>query len=182
MVELLIFNNGEGVIDERPTQLSDGEISRINNKISKDIIGVFDLSDGGDMESLMEDVLGDVENINFDCDGYEVAKEMEDMGYEINTRIVDYLDSVQREFDIALNDKIKYWVSIKKLTPKFEIGHKLSPTNEIRNHRGSRYKEECYYVVKLYDKEGKYVINSDRDSEYGYIVTYEFLEDIKNFT
>lgn len=180
--QLLIFNNGEGVVDERPTKLNDTEISEINIKVAKDIIREFDLHDGGDMDTLLEEVLEDVENMDFNCDGYEIAKEFEDLGYEINARAVEYLDSVYVDYDNALRDKVKRWVKIKNLLPVCEIGTKFVPTNKLKRQlAGRRFQKECYYIVGYNRAEGKYILNEDKNSEFGSVLTYEFVENADNF-
>jgi hypothetical protein len=64
-----------------------------------------------------------------DCNGYEIAREFESIGYIPDLELVEILDSISDIKSNILRNKIKKWVISDSIEPSIEIGIKCMVIN-----------------------------------------------------
>ncbi len=119
-------------------------------------------------------VVEDFKDLNFNDGGYEMAKELESKGYNINSMIVEHLDCFNHEYDYELRGLVKQWVEAHNITPKYQKGDKV-----IINTNFSRIqkKDMELYITRVYKESAQYAVSDDKDYSGGYVYNYEMLEE-----
>jgi len=129
----------------------------------------IDLSEEDEEEK--ESILTTIKKVlyNNEYDGYQLGKDFDYYGFEIDASIVSELDCLHVVKNNILNEAIEAWVISNYIEPKLRIGDKVKCEIKGKLTDGEIVDiniKRAYYIVKTID----YVGNG------GYIIKYE---DIK---
>lgn len=115
-----------------------------------DIVGkmLIEWDSSLDLEECVEDAY-DILEYYYNEDGYNLAKEFEDKGYDSDSNLVDILDGVSYEKHNIKKKYLEQWVSDNSVKLDYEIGD-IVECNLIKHG-----KVECE-VVKLYPETAEY--------------------------
>lgn len=101
-----------------------------------------------------------------DDDGWELAKQLEDMGYSMNLDFANDLDEIQFERRQIVESHIKRWVIHNSLKPILSIGDDVE-YNELRKSKQGKivciYQETLQYGVRTPEQPmtSHYLINEE---------------------
>jgi len=118
-----------------------------------------------DDDSDIQDLIEDCESIlryHKDDDGYELAKQFEDLGYESDRALVEELDIVSYECLDILKRHIKKWVAENNLTLDFKIGDnvKFDDRTGVKNGIIRDLRPETMQYVIWHEKLDKNTIGT----------------------
>lgn len=123
------------VIPSRPS-LSKEIIEQAVNKVISENKSIFhDIDDYG-----IEDI---VEKYHYGMDGYEIAKKLDDNGWEMNLEIANALDEIGYNVKSILSELEWEWQKEYNIQQQFEIGTKIK---EGVISGISQYHAACYEV------------------------------------
>ena len=115
----------------------------------------------------------------FSDDGYELAKEMEDEGFDADSELVSIMEGASWELDRQHRKAVKQWVKDNDIRPKLKEGDEIHI--QVRQRDRTKYdaiiaevrEETAEYMVAVPDlghiKEGL--------GTHGYILRYEWVEE-----
>lgn len=130
-----------------------------------DILDGVDSDDEEEMETISE-----ILKRHKHDDGYELAKQFDDEGYNIDVSIVCDLDRVSDYARELVRDAIKEWVISDDIKPKIAVGTRVKLNYPIKGASDGT-------ISGLIEKEAKYMIHLDCDREtLNYIIDYEDIE------
>lgn len=80
-----------------------------------------------DKETLIESLVFAWNNCSFPPDGYHLARILDDdCGYEIDSMLIDDLDSLQYEVSRLIKEARREWIEKNNIVPELEIGTVLN--------------------------------------------------------
>ena len=128
----------------------------------------------------LEDCIKDSENVlewNYNSDGFELAKEFENIGYTGSTSLVDDLECVSSNGGDILKKAIKKWVRENDI--KLEL-----PVGSLVVFDARRKNNEDGEIVKLYPETAQYGIwceslNKPKETSH-YLVNFEKIKNERN--
>lgn len=174
MNTLKLFNDSEVFVKERPTKLSKERKDEIYKTLAKEIIHNGWSDD--DVDSIVEDLEG---LYRWDS-GYEKAKTLESYSskasYEIETSFIEWLDSFEIEFEMAIQENVKLWVKAHNIKPKFQIGTKLIVRQEFSRNVELQVEKEIY-VNGYHEELAMYKVYPERESNSNILINYELVEN-----
>jgi hypothetical protein len=88
--------------------------------------------------------------------GYDLAKEMEGLGYEPDAQLVDILDSAVFHLYSVENRKLAEWVVASGARPKLKVGDRVKVRKFLADK--TLYDGE---IVSIDEKQGKYTVFSE---------------------
>ena len=94
-------------------------------------------NDGSELSEIKEHVAKLLKD-NYATNGYEYAKEMEDMGYYPDSDLVEIFNDVDYRKYECLNDAYKKWVKENNIKPKLSIGQKV----KVKSRDKTRYSNQ----------------------------------------
>ncbi len=97
-------------------------------------------------------------------DGFQIGKEMEREGFDIDANIVANLDCIYNDKQDMLYDEIEKWVISDNILPKYSVGNKILCEvfgKETEGEIVKINKKQAYYNVKTATSKenSSYVIN-----------------------
>lgn len=122
---------------------------------------------GLDVEQLAEDLVANYRSYN---DGYELAKDLEREGYEIDVEFVNLLDDFDSRVGAVQREEEKKWVKMVGFEPKFKVGDRV----DMGERRGSHH-ERYGYVDKIVAESAEYYVKTDEKPGISYIIKAENL-------
>ena len=108
-----------------------------------------------------------MEIYDFGADGYQLAKSLEELGYEPSESMVSELGFLDAYIADAENEAVKKWVKNHKVQPKLRTGHQVKFTIENGDLTGVIWGHDIsrgYYLIKR---------DNDPDASRKYVVAYE---------
>lgn len=160
------FNDSSIVVGDRPKKLTDDLMNKLLTEVANNI-SEMDVCYGS-----VDDIVGDLKSCNLYDDGYQIAKNLESKGYDIDSDFVTFLDLISFDLYKELKEYQKRWVKLKQLKPKFKVGDKLDKTSNIFRLEGNEF-----HVNDIYEESGEYVISYDRNKNGGRILPFELVDD-----
>jgi len=109
--------------------------------------------------------------------GYELAKKMERNWHsDVDTELVNILDSFSNIIYMACNEAERKWVKDCWITPKYSIGDIVKTTVKGKEYEGK--------IVSIYNDQAQYVINISelghvKEGDMGTQGTIKHFEDIE---
>ena len=166
-----LFDDGPFMQKERPKDLTSKQKEDFYRDKAKEIIkdGVSD----DDLETIIEDL----KKLSQYDDGYELAKKLERIGeasYDIDTSFVEWLDWMFHSYREIQRKNERDWVKAHNIKPKLEIG---VPYQLKENLDRDYLKEQTIYIIRYYELEGEYVINTKKDANGGRVIHFEIVEE-----
>lgn len=160
--QITLFESGVTAIPPRPT-ITDEVIKEAAKKALKSVFS------GNDLEMIANDIASEhYEGI----DGYELAKNLDHLGWNINTDIVSACDDVDACAYGILNTLEKEWAKTYNVQPLLPVGQvlKRGVITGVSQHSGAKY------LVKEHGdtREGRFLLINFEDAE------KEVLEQNKN--
>ena len=119
-----------------------------------------------DYSDCLESISKILEQNKYSTDGYELGKEFDDAGFEMNAQIVSDLDCLSSDKESILNKVIEDWVISDNIQPKFDVGAKIIFKLCFKENEGEIVEvntKRAYYIVKTAEYKGNG----------GYVVKYE---------
>ena len=131
---------------KRPIDLTRSQIESIADEVSSELSINID-------KSYIIDI---IEDLYLYSDGYEIAKELEDKGFNIDSNLVQELDNIEYCVDEQKRANEKKWVKENNINPKYKENDKVeysikyhSEELRLRNINGIDY-ERGYYKVEIH--------------------------------
>ena len=131
---------------ERPT-FDESMVSELAKSVGEIVKGHHSYND---LESCIEDAKTVLE-WNYNSDGFELAKEFENKGYEGSTSLVDDLDCVSSDASDILKKAIEKWVKENDIKLDLSIGALVVFDARRKNNEDGE-------IVKLYPETAQYGI------------------------
>ena len=144
-------------------------IFKIGENKAKEIATVVynDFKDNFDNARINVDLLT---TLTKDCcmdDGYELAKKLEDIAFcDINTLIVEQLDTISYYVDTAEKELNNKWIKDNNIKPLYSVGEEVV------------FNDKNVFIHEVREKEGKYLIPTGEGASY-YIVDFEKVTGIQ---
>lgn len=108
---------------------------------------------------------------HYQDDAYELAKDLENRGFDIDSDIVSNLESVYRDSRKIEQNYIKNWVIENNIEPKLNIG------TEVKISK--RYKSESGTIKEVDRDIAQYAVNTpDQKETSRWLINYEDLEEL----
>lgn len=168
-MQLLLFKDSEVFIKNRPEELTENQKNDIWKELAKYIINEkWSNSD-------INDILNDLKKIPLSYSGYEKAKQLESSKrcyYDLNTFFIEWLDSIEINFQDRINENVSYWVKVHDIKPIYNIGTELAITSFINNFQIG----EKIFINGIYEKLAKYLVSDIKDSKRNIAINYEEIE------
>lgn len=100
--------------------------------------------------------------------GYEIAKQLENMSWNIDCSLIDLLDNFSYTVEQEYKKVLKKWVDDNNITPP------LKPGTRVKFYSGGR--DKCGIIADEdgYHKEGKYHITMDGETNPNRFLILEF--------
>jgi len=121
-----------------------------------------------DAEALAEDL---VEHYRSYQNGYDLAKDLEREGYEIDVEFVNLLDDFDYAVGSAQRDAEKEWVQKVGFTPEFKVGDHVD-MGKAYGKNNERYG----FVSEIKMESAEYYVKSNSDSGISYVIKAENLK------
>ena len=167
-----LFEESEIFTKERPSKLTKIQSKELYNTLAKEII------DNGWSTSTVEEISEDLESVSRHSTGFELAKELDDVGYygNIDSQFIEWLEDFDSRHQEIIDENIKTWVTAHKIEPKHSVGTELKINKQII-HYTEGYGVGSTVFVNGYKKElGCYYISKIKGNTSNYVVEYETVE------
>lgn len=115
--------------------------------------------------------------ITMHLDGYEIARELEDVGWEVDAEFVDMVD-VWWVSD-ALRSATAAWVTEQGIRPSLKVGDRVLVTRgTIRSHPV----EAVGAIIRIDEAQAQYIVNvpeHGQSEKSGWVLDYEVVEALE---
>ncbi len=133
-------------MENRPKELTEEQVASIAEEVSSVLSANIPVA-------FIKDIINDS---YLYLDGYEIAKELEEKGFNVNSNLVRKLDNVEYYIDEQKRANEKKWVKDNNIKPKYRENDKVeysikyhSEELRLRNINGIDY-EGGYYKVEIH--------------------------------
>ena len=166
-----LFSDKEGVTNKRPENLPEKLKQKFFLNEAKYI------KEQGWCDLHEDDIVEELENVDLDQIGFEIAKDLDDSSgwsFIFSVDFIEYLEHLGMEYSREFDKYVSKWVELIDLKPKFERKTKLEVKEDIR----CLYKKnDVIYVTGMKEETGNYLISKDKKRNGGYVLPFEEIED-----
>mgnify|MGYP006277436187 CR=1 FL=1 len=145
----------DGAFPKRPSFYADEVINTAAEKIGRELAKAW-----GEADSQAEkiiDELKEVLSVQYDIDGYKIARELENQFYyELDSQDVDILDGVYLAMISKYQQLIKEWVRKYSIKAKLKVGDKVRHTNQVQKLKDAFPNGVEVEIVSVDDEQYKY--------------------------
>ena len=139
---------------KRPTRYDVAVIEAASHKVAKQVQEWLhqkcNINDPVELEEIRLSLL---DILNYNKDGYEMAKDMEDQGYDSDSALVEIMDSANWVISAEYDKMVEKWMSENSVKPQLKLGDIVKITE-----KNDRFKKDVYEgeIVSIDEKKGEY--------------------------
>jgi hypothetical protein len=166
-----LFDDTLYVSKDRPIAITPQQSEALFLKLAEEAID--NGYSGDDVEVIKEDL----ESLNLNQTGFDLAKDLEEDGsadYTFNGDFIDWLGNIEHEVEQVLKENTKLWTTAHAPQPMFKKGDAVKITDLISYNIRSNV---ILYVYKINMEQAYYIMARDREQKGGYILNFEKLEE-----
>ena len=128
-----------------------------------------------DHEQCMEDSK-EILDYHWSDDGYKIAKELDEKGYEMNSSLVEELDCVSNEGDKLLKEKVREWVKQNDIKLDLSVGTKVKLDVWTKNNTDGE-------IVNLRPETAQYIVwtpecLTPKENGGGWVINFEKIKSV----
>ncbi len=169
MTENTLFNDSDTFTKERPIAITAKQEVQLLREIAEEI------KQEGYSNSSIDYIVADLEKINFNDSGFEIAKKLEyaNAYYEIDSQLIEFLENLSHRKGEILEENVKAWVKAHKPKPLFPAASKLI----INTYLCHGFKVgETVFINRIDTERAVYIVDKDPNRKGGVVLEYERVE------
>jgi uncharacterized protein YfkK (UPF0435 family) len=172
MEQIKMFNDSEMFQKQRPTGLTDSQNLTFFTDMAKEV------RKNNWSSNEVQDIAKDLSELNLNQNGFELGKDLDEgfnykASYNIDVLFLEFLENIQLERMMIVNDNVKNWVKAHDIKPKLEKGFDFNANEKI-----GRFKDSRLYISDIYPDTAQYVVKiKDGDKKRGFLFDYEKIEE-----
>lgn len=167
-----LFSDKETFQKERPSKLTERQRNEFYLIMADEVIK------NNWSEDDREDIAKDLSSLTFYGNGYDMAKELEGHSsfadYNIDPSFCEWLDFLEHNYRIKIDENIKEWVKAHDVKPKYQIGDQLIIINDFT--RSLKINDKVY-ITGIYIDVARYVLHEDKYYKGGILLPFENVEE-----